>query len=765
MILKVVLLLFAAVLFIDAKEVHAHAGFISQNGSTFYQKEDGTFQTGLANIEGKIYFFGEYTGKLQKGHITSAFTGKQYYASEEGLLQSGFVKDGNTTYYFDPITKEMLKGLQVIDGKEYFLGEYSGRLLQGAITSTFTGKQYYASEEGLLQGGFVKDGNATYYFDPTTKEMLKGIQVIDGKEYFLGEYSGKVQVGFLTSAFTGHHYYTDQTGLIQKGTQKIAGKKYYFDETTGILQFGFLNIENETYYAGSTGAFLTGEHTIAGKNYRFTTEGILYQGFRTFTDGTYYYINGYLQRGITVIDGQSYFLGEVSGKVQVGFVTSSITGKTYYTDASGKILKGIQLIDGNLYFLGEYSGIVQTGLIQSSATGDYYYADQNGQIYQNVFTLNEKTYYANEQGILLEGFQKLDTETYYLIHGAKQFGITKIDGVEYFLGEYSGRVMNGLVISAFTGDRYYTDSLGRILKGIQTIDGTRYFCGEISGKLQIGWITALTGQIYYTNSDGVIQTGVQTIDGRVYLFDTNGVIQTGFQTINGNTYYYNYDGSIATGVQTIHGRRYRFAQDGVLKDVDFKLIADVSYYQQNIDWDTLWNSKQIDGVILRIGYNDVEDRMFATYLANVRRLNIPYGIYLFSYAHNPGEAIFEANATINMLRKYNVQPTYPIYYDIESYRITSMNESSDDISQEAYEGIITNYINTLRMAGYDAKVYTGLNYAMTRFTAAARQYVDWIAHYTTGECGYALPHRGWQFTSQASLPGIQGNVDLSIFYY
>ena len=442
-----------------------------------------------------------------------------------------------------------------------------------------------------------------------------------------------------------------------------------------------------------------------------------------------------------------------------------MTGNRYYTDKTGKILKGITNVDGEDYFLGEYTGKIQVGFVRSSINNKYYYTGEDGKIYKGEFSYNGNTYNTLEDGSLIEGFYKDGLDSYYYIFGIKQYGITNIDGEDYFLGEYTGKVQVGFVTSSLTGDRYYTDENGKILKGITNINGQRYFLGELSGKIQIGWVNSLTGNIYYTNQEGIIQTGIQTIDGRVYKFDENGVIQTGFQTINGNTYYYNYDGSIATGVQKIHGVWYRFNQDGVLREQNFKRLADISYHQGNIDWDTLWNSNEIDGVILRIGYNGYEDVNFANYLSNVKRLNIPYGIYMYSYAHNPAEAIFEANATIQLLNKYNVNPNYPIYYDIESYSIPSQNESSDDISKEDYEGMVYNFVNRLKAAGYDAKVYTYLNYAMTRFNDNTRSMVDWIAHYTDGDCGYTLPHRGWQYTSSGSLPGIAGNVDLNIFYY
>ena len=620
----------------------------------------------------------------------------------EAAGKTGFFVENNATYYYENGIIQM--GITEIAGEEYFLGEYTGKVQVGFVTSSLTGDTYYTDSTGKIQKGFVSIEGSTYYFDSEGK-LQYGITKIDGEEYFLGEYTGKVQVGFVTSSLTGDTYYTDSTGKIQKGFVSIEGSTYYFDS------------------------------------------------------------EGKLQYGITEIDGEEYFLGEYTGKVQVGFVTSSLTGDRYYTDKDGKIQKGITNVEGEDYFFGEYTGKVQVGFVQSSINQQYYITDENGKIYKDSFEYEGCTYHTKEDGSLIDGFYEKEGEKYYYILGILQYGITKIDGEEYFLGEYTGKVQVGFVTSSLTGDRYYTDKDGKIQKGITDIEGQRYFLGELTGKIQSGWVTSLEGKIYYTNEEGVIQTGIQTIDGRVYKFDENGVIETGFQTINGKTYYYNYDGSMVTGVQKIHGIWYRFNPDGVLREQEFKRIVDISYHQGEIDWDTLWNSGEIDGVILRIGYNGYEDIRFKEYLDNVKRLNIPYGIYLYSYAHNPAEAIFEANATVQLLQKYNVDPDYPVYYDIESYDIPSQGESSDDISQTDYEGMVYNYVNRLQAAGYETKVYTYLNYAMTRFNANTRNMVDWIAHYTNGDCGYELPHRGWQYTSSGQLPGISTSVDLNIFYY
>ena len=56
---------------------------------------------------------------------------------------------------------------------------------------------------------------------------------------------------------------------------------------------------------------------------------------------------------------------------------------------------------------------------------------------------------------------------------------------------------------------------------------------------------------------------------------------------------------------------------------------------------------------LRVGFGSTyEDERLAYNISELKRLGIPYGVYLFSYAENGIEAIAEANATTDLIKKY-----------------------------------------------------------------------------------------------------------------
>ncbi len=191
-------------------------------------------------------------------------------------------------------------------------------------------------------------------------------------------------------------------------------------------------------------------------------------------------------------------------------------------------------------------------------------------------------------------------------------------------------------------------------------------------------------------------------------------------------------------------------------------VIDVSYYQGNINWDLFANESDCYGVILRLGYYDTLDKKFERNINEIKRLGIPYGIYLFSYSTTLTGAKKEALFTNQMIDKYDLNPTLGIYYDIESWS-SSNGSSSNEISKDMYDKIVSTYINEVSNYvnnNYKVKVYSGRWYAMNRLGKTSKSYVDWVAEYNS-TCKYDGSYSMWQYTSKGSVPGIEGNVDIS----
>lgn len=237
-------------------------------------------------------------------------------------------------------------------------------------------------------------------------------------------------------------------------------------------------------------------------------------------------------------------------------------------------------------------------------------------------------------------------------------------------------------------------------------------------------------------------------------------VKNGFIEENGNTYYYENDEKVV-GIKEIDGIKHYFKANGVYLGTNNIKVIDVSYYQGIINWDKFLNESDCYGVILRLGYYNTLDTTFERNLLELKRLNIPYGIYLFSYAKNYNDAVIESNFTNEMISKYDIKPQLGIYYDIEQW--STKKYSSNNISKNMYDTIINTFVNSVSNYvnnSYKVKLYSGRWYAMNRLNINSKNYVDWVAEYNS-TCKYDSIYSMWQFTSKSSVPGIDGNVDMS----
>ncbi len=244
------------------------------------------------------------------------------------------------------------------------------------------------------------------------------------------------------------------------------------------------------------------------------------------------------------------------------------------------------------------------------------------------------------------------------------------------------------------------------------------------------------------------------------VLSIKNTVKNGFYKENESTYYYENDVKV-TGLKSIDGVNNYFSPSGKYLGTNNIKVVDVSYYQGDINWDLFASESDCYGVILRLGYWNTLDKKFERNINELKRLNIPYGIYLFSYASSLNGAKTESDFTNDMIDKYDLNPTLGIYYDIESWKTNTGN--SDNISKARYDEIIQLYINSVSnhtSYKYKVKVYSGRWYAMNRLGSISKKHVDWVAEYNS-TCKYDGVYSMWQYTSKGRVPGIEGNVDIS----
>ena len=255
--------------------------------------------------------------------------------------------------------------------------------------------------------------------------------------------------------------------------------------------------------------------------------------------------------------------------------------------------------------------------------------------------------------------------------------------------------------------------------------------------LGFGGIANITTSYQYTHLD--VRTGYRWLGDEV---KGNGTVTEDF---------YKYFGIKKTTETT-----------SVLKGID------VSYCQNEVDWDAAKASGLVDFAILRAGYgkeaNQVDTQFNRNYAA-CKRLSIPCGAYWFSYAMSADEAKREAQVFLQTIKGKSFE--YPVYMDLE-------NEKQFALGKAACSAIVDAFLNTLEQAGYFAGLYCSTYYLDNYLSDSIKsRYTVWCAQYAS-KCTYQNPYGIWQYNvagstehdiiGQKSISGIVGECDMDYCY-
>ncbi len=242
-------------------------------------------------------------------------------------------------------------------------------------------------------------------------------------------------------------------------------------------------------------------------------------------------------------------------------------------------------------------------------------------------------------------------------------------------------------------------------------------------------------------------------------------IYTGWWTIDGKTYYFDANGNKVTGDQVILGAKYSFDSNGVLKGGTGLFGIDVSTWNGTIDWNQVAKSG-VSYAIIRCGYRGttqgglIEDNKFATNAKNATAAGIRIGVYFFTQAISEAEAVEEASMCLSMVEGYKL--TYPIFIDVES---GSGNARANGLSKESRTAIVKAFCKTISNSGYKAGIYANKNWLTNKLnTSELTGYTIWLAQYASAPSYTATRYDLWQYSSQGSIKGISGNVDLDLNY-
>lgn len=168
---------------------------------------------------------------------------------------------------------------------------------------------------------------------------------------------------------------------------------------------------------------------------------------------------------------------------------------------------------------------------------------------------------------------------------------------------------------------------------------------------------------------------------------------------------------------------------------------DVSFWQGNFNF--LQAAREgVKFAILRGAYNLSKDTKFEVYYSNARASGLNVGVYHYTMATTPAEAIQEAKFLLeNVLvdKKFEL----PIYFDIE-------DQVHKNLSKAQVSAITRAYLEYLEERGYWVGVYSSKSFIDNYLENDIKQeYAMWIAQWNT-ECTYQGQYGMWQFGGETN---------------
>ena len=194
---------------------------------------------------------------------------------------------------------------------------------------------------------------------------------------------------------------------------------------------------------------------------------------------------------------------------------------------------------------------------------------------------------------------------------------------------------------------------------------------------------------------------------------------------------------------------------------------DVSSHQGQIDWAQV-AAAGVDFAMIRVGYRGYtvgsinKDTYFDYNIKNALANGLEVGVYFFSQATTEEEALEEARQTLDWIRGYDI--TYPVVFDWEE--VDEEGSRSQGADGQTVTQCALAFCGAVEDAGYLAMTYGSPSkiYAGGLDLSQLQDYPFWLAHYTTGWTPTSFRHHYhmWQYSSNGTVPGIQGRVDLDL---
>lgn len=186
---------------------------------------------------------------------------------------------------------------------------------------------------------------------------------------------------------------------------------------------------------------------------------------------------------------------------------------------------------------------------------------------------------------------------------------------------------------------------------------------------------------------------------------------------------------------------------------------DVSSWQGDIDFEEI-KKAGVEFIIIRVGSKGADgeyflDKKFKRNIELANQYHIPVGVYFYSYADSILGAREDARWVLKQIEDYKID--LPIAFDWEEWK----NFNHYHLSFFGLTSMAEAFLEEVEKAGYKGMLYSSKTYLENIWFQI--NYDIWLAHYTE-QTNYEGNYRFWQMTSSGKIDGIDGAIDVDIYY-
>lgn len=208
----------------------------------------------------------------------------------------------------------------------------------------------------------------------------------------------------------------------------------------------------------------------------------------------------------------------------------------------------------------------------------------------------------------------------------------------------------------------------------------------------------------------------------------------------------------------------RYMENG--RDTSYTGV-DISKHTGKVNF-TSMKAAGVDYVMIRLGSRGYStgqislDENFKENIEGAIEAELDIGVYFYSQAVSPEEAIQEANFVIQNLEPYRAHVKYPIAFDMEF--VSNDKSRIEGLSREDKTTVTATFAEGIKAAGYVPMIYGGKEWLIKEVDLTKLQDYDvWLSQ-EEDIPDYPYLYTMWQYDTNSVLNGIDGGADLNICF-